>query len=328
MGLPHPHATDPTWVGQADRDSMGLLTVFANFRIDSDERFLRMQDSFRSFRNADIEKWVINVRGPLKREAADFLRAELGSQLRLYELESTRGWFADSAKMLGSIDSPYVFYWVEDHLLVGGVDYLNQVVAEMRALDADYLLYSAFHAGDGLASLACLPTLDGNGIVVVDYDRRNHSQRMMLVREKGLTCSTFIISTVGIFRRSLFERILLTNDPLLKRWPKGFPFDFEKTQNDIHWLPLRVGHTKRELFAFIDDDHGRVGHSLISRGLYPNRETRESMLAIREKPADRLAALLAYRGLLSRSREAINRWYGRGVRPLAARLGLVIGRRT
>ena len=95
---------------------MGLLSVFANFRIDSKERLLRMRDSFDSFCDEDVDKWVVNIRGPLKEEAGEFLRNRLGEKLELFELESKKGWFHDSRKMLNKINSDYVFFWIEDHL--------------------------------------------------------------------------------------------------------------------------------------------------------------------------------------------------------------------
>jgi hypothetical protein len=297
---------------------MALLTVFANFRIDSTERLLRMQDSFRSFRDADIEKWVINIRGPLKDETAAFLRAELGEQLVLYALDSGDGWFADSRRMLESIDSPYVLFWVEDHICIGGVSYLNQVVAEMNAAGSEYLLYSAFHNGDSVRSFARLPWRDSEAIIALDYDRAAHRRRMGYVKRNNLVCSTFVISCLGIFRRELFERILLTNDPLIKRWPKETPFDFEKNQNDVHWLPLRVAQTKRELFAFIDDDHGRESHSLISRGLYPNRVSRQHMVETREAHLNRRHSRV-FKQLSYYYRELVNRIYGRVIRSLGVR---------
>ena len=39
------------------------LSVFANFFIDTEERFLRMIDSYESFEEAQIDSYVINVRG-------------------------------------------------------------------------------------------------------------------------------------------------------------------------------------------------------------------------------------------------------------------------
>jgi hypothetical protein len=62
-------------------------------------------------------------------------------------------------------------------------------------------------------------------------------------------------------------------------------FDFEKKWDDIYILPIQYGVPKFELFATIDDDNRYPGSSLISRGLYPERLTREEMLAIRDNTA-------------------------------------------
>ena len=124
---------------------MGLLSVFANFRIDSEERLLRMKDSFRSFYEEDIEIWIINIRGDYKKEAGEFLKENLGGALILFELESKKGWFNDSKKMLKAIDTDYVFFWIEDHLKVNkekGV--VINVVKEMKNNKVDSLWYTFF----------------------------------------------------------------------------------------------------------------------------------------------------------------------------------------
>lgn len=260
---------------------MALLSVFANFRIDSEERLLRMQDSFRSFCDADIEKWVINIRGPFKQQAAEFLEKSLGDKPCLFDLESIDGWFYDSSKMLHEISSEYVFFWIEDHICLSGVDYFNQVVSEMKAFKADYLLYSAFHNGTTLKSYNCLPTINGNSIITVNYDIESHRKRLEYIKNNKMNCPSFVISACSIQHVSLFKRNILTNDPEIKRWPIETPFDFEKNQHDIHWLPINIAQTKSEFFAFIDDDQGTECHCLISRGLYPDRVSRDTMLKIR-----------------------------------------------
>ena len=53
------------------------LAIFANFQIDSEERLLRLKDSYRSFCNADIENWVVNIRGKYKYQAGVYLKNEL-----------------------------------------------------------------------------------------------------------------------------------------------------------------------------------------------------------------------------------------------------------
>jgi len=262
---------------------MGLLTVFANFRIDSEERLLRMKDSFHSFCGADIEKWVINIRGPLKCQATAFLRNQLGDSLILFELESSQGWFHDTRQMLPTIKSDYVFFWLEDHLCISGIDYFNKVVSEMKLFNAEYLLYSAFHHGTTLRSFDCLPFLNGDSIILVNYDIPSHKRRLEYINSNKLICATFIISCCSILKASLFAKIVSNDDLLIRRWPRETPFDFEKNSSDIRWLPIRVAQTKAEFFSFIDDDHGDDNLSLVSRGLYPNRVSREKILEIRKR---------------------------------------------
>ena len=50
------------------------LVVFANFRIDNEERYLRLKDSFFSFKDISAEKWVINIRGSYKEQTKNFLQ--------------------------------------------------------------------------------------------------------------------------------------------------------------------------------------------------------------------------------------------------------------
>lgn len=232
---------------------MGLLTVFANFRIDSEERFLRMQDSFYSFRDADVERWVINVRGSYRKQVASFLESNLNGNLKLYELESPNGWFFDSRQMLSDIESEYVFFWVEDHLCIGGVDYFNSLIREMYSFQIEYLLYSWFSFGEILKCFEQLEISHGETLVHLTYDKMQHKAVNESYRGKF-----YIISCCSITSYKLFTSIISANDPILKRWPKQTPFDFEKSHRDIHWLPLKYAVPKHELFASIDEDRKSV----------------------------------------------------------------------
>lgn len=296
---------------------MRPVTVFANFRIDSEERFLRMQDSFRSFSAAGIERWVINIRGPYREQAAGFLADNLGERLVLYSEDSREGWFHDSRKMLKDISTDFVFFWIEDHICVAGVEYFDLVVAEMRRLDGEYLTYTFFYEGDNARSFRILPSEAGDAIGVVKYGRSEHKRRLEHIRNTGIVTTTFVLGAPAIFKRALFESVLVTRDQLVRRNPKETPFDFEKNPRDVHWLPIRVGFTKREFFAPIDDDHGRPNHCLISRGLYPDRVTRNSILEIRESHLNRTSFF--YGRMFGYYREIVNRLYVRLVFPLARR---------
>ena len=56
---------------------MASYTVFANFFIDTNERFVRARDSFVSFYDSDIDNWVINIRGRYKFELSNYLNDQI-----------------------------------------------------------------------------------------------------------------------------------------------------------------------------------------------------------------------------------------------------------
>ena len=56
--------------------------------------------------------------------------------------------------------------------------------------------------------------------------------------------------------KKIFVKLLSTKDRIFLKWNKFLPFNFEKDQFDVQWLPYRIGILKKELFASIDDDLG------------------------------------------------------------------------
>ena len=62
------------------------------------------------------------------------------------------------------------------------------------------------------------------------------------------------------------------------------PFDFEKRSKDNFASIIRTAWPTQELFVCIDDDLGKTGYSLISRGLYPDRISRKLLLTKEDKP--------------------------------------------
>jgi hypothetical protein len=70
-----------------------------------------------------------------------------------------------------------------------------------------------------------------------------------------------------------FEKIILTDDPPIKRWSKFKPFDFEKGPEDTHWLPFIFGVPKVELFQCIDKDHDERGNLIYKQDQPQNKLT-------------------------------------------------------
>lgn len=231
-----------------------------------------MKDSFYSFRDVQPEEWRINIRGRLKHVARDFLSSELGDKLSVHFLESKKGWFHDSYSYMQDVQSDFVFFWIEDHICLVGPDVLRSVLEETHAFFADQLWYSWVHNGTW-RTLSYLPVaVEGDQISIFKIDEESASKA-----RKSLGRDFFVVSAVSILSREFFLKILSSNRPYLKRWPKYLPFDFEKISKDRVASEIRWAIPKIELFAAIDDDHGNPGYSLISRGIYPNRLSRSEI---------------------------------------------------
>ena len=256
------------------------LAIFSNFFIDNEERFLRMKDSFNSFKDINPNEWIINIRGSLKNQAGEFLKKKLGDKLQLSFLQNSRGWLHDSSIIANKITSRYVFYWIEDQILIAPLITLKQCIAEMSAYNADQLCYSWFIPHNTVPFKIVKVEKQGRYISLqkIDSDAcdkiRNECKKYRVHR---YIKDFYIISLASIMSKSFFNRILKSPKPYLKRWDKSLPFDFEKRSKD-NVLPV-IWHavSKEELFVPIDDDGGLPGYSLISRGQYPNRVSREQM---------------------------------------------------
>lgn len=251
-----------------------FVTVFANFRIDSEERFNRMCDSFASYKDCNIKEWVINVRGSYRGRVIKYLNSQIDSSLlAIFNLESKQGWFFDSKIMSESINGDYVFFWIEDHILIGGQDQLNLTFSDLKNHNIDYLEYSWYGDGLSIQTFKGLNMREASSLFYINYNKHSHERRLKNCKEL-IGRPIYIISGVAIFSKSLFLKLINARDPFFRRWSKYTPFDFEKRWDDTHWLPFVQGVPKTELFASIDDDNLYTGASLISRDLYPNRASR------------------------------------------------------
>ena len=248
------------------------LCVFANFFIDNEERLQRMKDSFFSFKNANPDEWRINIRGKLKTEAGNFLSKKLGDILHLNYIETKKGWFHDSYSFMRDVKSDFIFFWIEDHICLVNPLPLREILNEMTIYDADLLLYSWFHLRTHDQFKMFPKIADGKHIQVAKVDKISTSN----FRDKKFS-NYYIVSALSIFKKDFFFKILLSNKPYLKRWPKYLPFNFEKKIKDRVADVIHYAIPKYELFAVIDEGIDIPGYSLISRGQYPDRLTREQL---------------------------------------------------
>ena len=257
---------------------MKNLDIFANFFINSEEKFIRMKDSFFSFEKISPHKWVVNVRGKFSKEVVCFLKSKLKRKLVISTLNSKNGWFHDTRNLMQHIESDYVLFWIEDHINIADVKVYKNIFREMAITNSDHMFISFFkHSKDfrkfkfEKLKFIKTTTLTSDNVKLLKNQRSKYP---------------YMISTVSISKNSFFKKIIYSNNPFLKRWPKKTPFDFEKRTSDKEFLPFNLSFPNFELFASIDDDAGLENVSLISRKLYPKRVERQdisSVEALRKK---------------------------------------------
>lgn len=279
-----------------------MLTIFANIRVNDEEGLQHLKDSFHSF-NTVSDNWLINVRGTLRIPVIEFLTKELEDRMILFQLlDDSRGWIENALQMLPSAKHEYLLIWNEDHLNTAPQHYLVNVVKEMAERQADYLLCSWWIFGNARKAFDVLPLERGTYIDTTRLTKKRWSE----LRMDGYPY--YILSLVGIYRRSFFEQLLLKDRvkmPLfvtknlyramallnhlgmhllqtkyfhiinkflfhkLRYFPKETPFDLEKGPDRTDMLPYTIALPKQELFACIDDDLNTPGYQLIKRGKYP-----------------------------------------------------------
>ena len=246
---------------------MASYTVFANFFIDTNERFVRARDSFVSFYDPGIDNWVINIRGRYKFELSNYLNDQIKTGLEISYLSSEAGWFEDSQKLLYKIKHDYLFIWIEDHILINTQKkVLNNTINEMRTESIDHLCYTFWNNGLLKIKYSDITSVKGK---FIDYGTRTEINTNQ--------CSAWIISLGSIISKELFSKLVSEKMPSKEaHFSNMAPFNFEKDPSIVRLLPLKVGIPNRELFAAIDDDDGIQGYSLISRGYYPSRELRHT----------------------------------------------------
>jgi len=248
------------------------LVIFANFRIDNKERYLRLKDSFFSFKGISAEKWVINIRGSYKEQTKNFLQEHLKNKFYHYDIESKKGWFHDTRTMLKDIDSDFVFFWIEDHINMVKVSKYDEILNEMKENQCEHLNYSWWH--DGYKNqFNFLEAKESSNLNIYQMNKEN-----IKVIQKNIDKEFYTVSCSSITSSKLFKKIISSSHPRLKRWPKSTPFDFEKKSIDVDFLGFNLAVSKFELFAAIDDNSsGGPQYSLIDRGLYPNRMSRNQL---------------------------------------------------
>ena len=118
------------------------ISLFANFRIDSNERLQRMQDSLVSISGVNFLNYVINIRGSYRYEARNFIEHLVTDSLIISTEEDPRGWMDQSLDLSEKLSADRVFIWVEDHIFMSSPKIFLETIEEAFNAGADCLYYS------------------------------------------------------------------------------------------------------------------------------------------------------------------------------------------
>ena len=239
------------------------LTVFANFLINDEERLNRLKESFFSFYKCNIDYWIINVRGNYNSKVSNFLLKHLSQDnLNLSFIESKNGWFYVSKQIVKNLKTSYVFIWNEDHINQAGYEKFNNIFDDIEKKKLDIFFYSFFNKGASPDSFKLSQSKETQNIIYLENNIKILKKRISNMERNKIGGPKFIISLASIISSKLFVKVLTANDPPIRRWPKNTPFDFEKNQNDVHWLPLKTGVSKFKFFEPEDENINYRGENL------------------------------------------------------------------
>lgn len=271
-----------------------MFTVFANMRINSDERLQHLKESFESF-ESESDDWLINIRGSKRAEVIAYLKDRLGRRATFFELlDDSRGWIPNALEMLPKAKYNYVLVWLEDHINIAPQGLLKKVVEDMEQHKVDQLVYTWWNVGwkpeNSAKQKELLNFKKEKTIEWSDIDKDTWRKVHGL---DEVPYAVYLVSLASIFRKDFFKSLLIGDQRKLPRFltpfahgllsvvrkfglkfeqrkwfdmidkalfyklrlfPKETPFDLEKRPHRYDMLPLRTALSLQELFVCIDDD--------------------------------------------------------------------------
>ena len=245
-------------------------SILTNFFINDEETLQRMKDSLDSFKSAEAKKWVINIRGKLKDEAEKYIHNSLSEKCEVFNYD-LGDWQKETKILINKIDTDYILYWVEDHILQVNSNILDDAVNEMKSSESDFLSYTFHCFGYHKEVYDNLFFNKLNLQKHINTFKLDISSYYKIYRSRKITpnINQYVTALPSIFSKELF--INLINRRYYKFKLIETPHFMEKPPYSIRYLPFNFSYTNKELFASIDDDRGIKNYSLINRNKYPKR---------------------------------------------------------
>jgi hypothetical protein len=243
-------------------------SVIGNIRINDELRLGRLRLWIRFAKSLQPENWIFKIRGKCKESAEQLLKQELGDKLLIHKDARDESWVDSTLLLLEKNKSEVVINVVEDHLMVGNREILENIVAEMIEHKIDTVHYSWYSEEKLTLLMEGIHCFETDFLQVYEIDHEVNAQRIKnYTKFKNYRQGPHLVSLAGIFESKFYKKVLESYDVKLRKFGTDEPFDFEKTAADIDLLPLRCADPKIEIFACLDDDNLFPNSSLQSRKL-------------------------------------------------------------
>ena len=241
------------------REKESRLIIYGNILIEDEVRL----ELFKLTLPAWITFWgapvLLRIRGSFANEAKAFANQFGDIEIRL-GAEFIQ-WRFQSLVDLRGMNSTYVVFYLEDHLMLPKKNMGCSLLDELDLQSIDILQYSWF---DQYAEFRNWAQSEGyQKLQLVTYLTVDRNTLNRIPNK----CSVYFCSLSSIFRRTHIMKILYSSRPWIRKYDPKSPFDVEQQARAAWFLPINFGVTNFEISACVDDDHGVEGYSLISRGL-------------------------------------------------------------
>lgn len=243
------------------------LVMYGNMLVNHPDKLEMLSTTLPAWTNYWDRPSFVRFRGPLAEEAR-----KLASSLPSVSTATGskfRTWRAQTLADTQTLNSRFVFIFLEDHLPAPDPAPSASVLSDLEMGRVDILQYSWFASYGRQRDL--LESVQGERIgTTIQVNLTQH-----LVRQLASRNPMYFVSLTSIFSRDFLIRLLRSGRPWIRRFDPHAPFDIEQRPSATWFLPVRYACPTSELGICIDDDLTTPGSSAMSRGLYPRiREER------------------------------------------------------
>ncbi len=241
------------------------ITILFNIRINDQKR----ADLFRNLLIQLVKLpnliFSIRIRGDLQDQVIldckDILKNNKCIKTRILIGSSYKDWCLDLLEQVALSPSEYFLIIPEDHQFISTIPFLDETLNDICENSVDFLALSFYPHYEIFVKnlIARKPKLS-----ISDYINYWDLQKWD-IKSIPRSHRNYLLNLAGAYKKDLLVKVLVSNRPLLKKFSKETPFNFEQPPSQYWFLPIRWGYPKSELFACVDDDHSIPGYSLNSR---------------------------------------------------------------